>query len=249
VLDFCAKADNLKRHQYVSTCYVSGRYAGIFTEDDLDKNQPFNNFYEETKHLAEREVRARMGEIPTTIYRPSVVAGDAPTGATQKYDGPYFILRWLLKQPGNVALVPMVGDPTAVRFNVVPRDFVVDALTYLSGEEKSAGQCYALADPAPMTVEEIIGAMETATGKRLIRIPLTVDIAKAAIDYVPGVQKLLGIPSSAVDYFVHPTHYLTTNASRDLAGSGLSVPPFASYLDNMVAFVRANPTISSDAMI
>jgi dTDP-4-dehydrorhamnose reductase len=44
--------------QYLSTCYVSGRYAGPFSEDDLEVGAPFNNFYEETKHLAEADVRA-----------------------------------------------------------------------------------------------------------------------------------------------------------------------------------------------
>jgi thioester reductase-like protein len=80
---------DLRRLHYVSTCYVSGRWAGIFRETDLVKGQRFNNFYEETKYLAEVAVAAaRDNGLPTTIYRPSVVGGDSTTGATQKYDGP-----------------------------------------------------------------------------------------------------------------------------------------------------------------
>ena len=37
--------------------------------------------------------------LPATIYRPAIVVGDSTTGETQKYDGPYVILRWLLRQP------------------------------------------------------------------------------------------------------------------------------------------------------
>ncbi|MBX3251450.1 MAG: SDR family oxidoreductase, partial [Myxococcales bacterium] len=70
VVDFCERCPALERHHYVSTCYVSGRYAGIFREDDLQRGQRFNNFYEETKHLAEVEVRRSMERVPTTIYRP-----------------------------------------------------------------------------------------------------------------------------------------------------------------------------------
>jgi thioester reductase-like protein len=67
--------------QYFSTCYVSGRYAGPFSEDDLEVGAPFNNFYEETKHLAEADVRARIAAgLPATIYRPSIVVGDSRTG-------------------------------------------------------------------------------------------------------------------------------------------------------------------------
>ena len=249
VISFCRRCPDLRRHHYISTCYVSGRYAGPFGENDLDKDQHFNNHYEETKHLAEREVRESWGEIPTTIYRPSIVAGDAATGATQKYDGPYFVIRWLLRQPGPVALMPVVGDPNVVRLNVVPRDFVVDAIDHLAARDDNAGRCYQLADPNPMTIAEILTALSERTGKRLMRVPLTLDIAKAAIDHVPGVKRLLGFPAAAVDYFVHPTHYLTPNTERDLAGSGLSAPPFASYLDALIGFVKAHPEITSDAMV
>ena len=100
VLDFAQEARNLRRLHYVSTCYVSGRTAGVFTEHDLEKGQSFNNYYEETKYLAEVEVQQRMrAGLPTTIYRPAIVVGDSRTGATQKYDGPYFVIRWLLRQP------------------------------------------------------------------------------------------------------------------------------------------------------
>ncbi len=122
VVDFAEKASGLSRVQYVSTCYVSGRYAGAFKETDLDKGQRFNNFYEETKFLAEVEVQQRMkGGMPASIYRPSIVVGDSTTGETQKYDGPYFALQWLLRQPFRFAVMPVIGDPTAVRLNVVPR--------------------------------------------------------------------------------------------------------------------------------
>src|SRR5436190_17490184 len=61
VVDFAERCRSLRRFQYVSTCYVSGRYDGVFREDDLDAGQRFNNFYEETKFLAEVEVRKRTG--------------------------------------------------------------------------------------------------------------------------------------------------------------------------------------------
>src|SRR5688572_7934439 len=155
VLDLAGRAPRLERLHYVSTCYVSGRYEGVFTEDDLEQAHDFNNYYEETKQLAEVEVRRRMDRIPTTIYRPSVVVGDSATGATQKFDGPYFVIQWLMRQP-RIAVLPVVGRPSRYRFNCVPRDFVIRAMTYLSGLKDNAGVTYALADSAPMTVDETI---------------------------------------------------------------------------------------------
>ena len=249
VLAFCERCPLLRRHQYVSTCYVSGRYDGVFRESDLERGQPFNNFYEETKHLAEIEVRRQMHRIPTTIYRPSIVVGDSATGETQKYDGPYFAIRYVLRQKTPFVLMPLVADPNETRSNVVPRDFVVDAITHLSGVLKSTGKTYALADPSPLSMAELIDLMERETKKKLIRVRLPLALAKRAIDDVPGVGRFFGFPSESVDYFAHPTSYATENAQADLAGSGVSVPNFRTYFGKLVSYVRAHPDVPSNAMV
>jgi nucleoside-diphosphate-sugar epimerase len=249
MLDFAAGCPRLRRFQYVSTCYVSGRYAGAFGEEELEKGQAFNNFYEETKYLAEVEVRQRMRDgLPGTIYRPAVVVGDSNTGATQKYDGPYYVLQWLLRQP-RVAVMPVVGRSSEYQFNMVPRDFVVDAIAYLSGRPESLGRTYNLADPRPHTVERLVGDFARATRRTVLRVPLPLGVAKSAIDHVPGVYRLMRIPSNAVDYFVHPTRYDTTQASSDLAGGGIACPPVESYLERLVAFMREHPEVGSAAMV
>ena len=246
VLDFAERCRSLRRLHYVSTCYVSGRFPGVFREDDLDRGQAFNNYYEETKFLAEVEVRRRAG-LPATIYRPSVVVGDSVTGATQKFDGPYFVMQWLLRQP-RLAVLPVVGRPSRYRFNVVPRDFIVDALEALSGQVATSGKCFQLADPEPMTVDETIRAIARATGRTVVRVPMPLSVAKFAIDRVPGIYRLMRIPSAAVNYFVQPTLYDTTNAQRALAASGIRVPRFREYAPRLVEFVRAHPEIGSAAM-
>ena len=172
VLRFAEDCPGLRRHHYVSTCYVSGRYCGPFRESDLDVGQSFNNFYEETKFLAEVEVaESRSGGMPTSVYRPAVVVGDSITGETQKFDGPYFLLQWLLRQP-RWALVPVVGDPTMSRFNMVPSDFVIDAIEHLSGLDVSVGRTYQLADPRPLTVDQLLDEMCRATARRGVRVHL-----------------------------------------------------------------------------
>jgi thioester reductase-like protein len=249
VLAFADACSRLRRLHYVSTCFVSGRFHGTFTERDLERGQAFHNHYEETKYLAEVLVQERMrAGLPATIYRPSIVVGDSTTGATQKYDGPYYVIRWVLKQPG-VAVLPTVGDARAHRLNVVPRDFVVPAIAHLSGLERSTGRVYHIADPSPPTVDELLTAIARATRRRIVRVGLPLGLAKAAIDRVPGVQRLMGIPSAAIDYFIYPATFATDQAQADLEGSGLSVPPFVSYADRLVEFVRAHPEIGSEAMV
>ena len=246
MLDFAERCRALQHFHYVSTCYVSGSFPGVFREADLERGQTFNNYYEETKYLAEIDVRKRSG-VPWTIYRPSVIAGDSKTGATQKFDGPYFVMQWLERQP-RIALLPVIGRPSRYRFNVVPRDFMVDAIEHVSSRDDIAGKCYQLADPTPLTVDETINVIARATGRKVLRIPLTKALAKFAIERVPGVYRLMRIPSPAVDYFVHPTTYDTTNADAALLNSGISVPRLADYAANLVAFARAHPEIGSAAM-
>jgi thioester reductase-like protein len=248
MLAFAQRCPRLRRFQYVSTCYVSGRYPGVFREDMLEESQAFNNHYEETKYLAEVEVqRAARAGLPTTIYRPAVVVGDATTGVTQKYDGPYFAMQWLLRQP-SVALMPVVGDTRRTRFNSVPRDFVVGAIAYLSGRPETVGRVYQLADPEAPTVEEMLRDIAHVTHKTVIRIPLPLRLAKTMIRRVPGVYRLLRIPASAIDYFVLPTTYDTEHTERDLRGSGIRCPPFREYADRLVAFMRAHPDLGAKAM-
>jgi len=248
VLDLAERAPRLERLHYVSTCYVSGRYPGVFTEEDLEKGQSFNNYYEETKQLAEVDVRKRMPHLPITVYRPSVTVGDSVTGATQKFDGPYFVMQWLLRQP-RLAVLPVVGRPSQYTFNVVPRDFVIQAMTYLSGLTTNAGRTYALADPHPLTVDETIDTIAAATNRTVLRVPMTKGLAKGALQYVPGVYRLMRIPPAAVDYFVHPATYDTTNATTDLAAAGIVAPRLRDYAPKLVEFARAHPEIGSAAMV
>lgn len=249
VLDALAQCPNLTRMHYFSTCYVSGRYAGPFGEDDLEVGAPFNNYYEETKHLAEADVRSRMAAgMPATIYRPSIVVGDSATGETQKFDGPYFVMQWLLRQPHR-AILPVAGDPTMTRVNVVPRDFVIDAVGYLSGLSQSQGRTYHLADPRPLTVDEMTDVLARATGRDVTKVPLPRKLAKASLARVPGLYRLMRIPPETVDYFSHPTFYLTDHCRADLAGGPVvGPPPFTAYVDRLVEFMRNHPEVGSAAM-
>ena len=125
VLDLCAGADKLQRLNYVSTAYVAGLRTGAVYEHELMMGQEHKNHYESTKFQAEVWVRERMDRVPTTILRPAIVVGDSQTGETQKFDGPYYILRTI--QGTSRAPLPQFGRSGAP-FNVVPVDFIIDAI-------------------------------------------------------------------------------------------------------------------------
>jgi hypothetical protein len=56
------------------------------------------------------------------------------------------------------------------------------------------------------------------------------------------------IPSSVVDYFVHPTEYTNIEAVRDLQGTAVLPPHIDEYLPKLVDFVRRHPAITSEAV-
>ncbi|MFC7133431.1 MULTISPECIES: SDR family oxidoreductase [Salinibaculum] len=246
VLDFAQRAA-VDRLHYVSTCYVSGRHDGAFGPDDLDVGQSFNNHYEATKFEAEVAVQARMDDLPTTIYRPAIAVGDSETGATDKYDGLYYLLGLLDRQPG-IAVAPVQPPSRRYEFNAVPRDFVVDAIAHLSGRADTAGAVYQLCDPNPPTVRRLVDICGEAVGSRVVRVPVHARLGRRFVERVPGLERLLGVEPASFDYLAHPTRYVCPNTSRALAGAGIECPPLASYVDDLVAYMRANPSVTDAAM-
>jgi thioester reductase-like protein len=249
VLDFARSRTPLERLQYVSTCYVSGDYAGTFPEDELDLGQGFLNHYEATKFEAEVLVRRAMrAGMPATIYRPGIVVGDSRTGRTQKYDGPYFLATFLRRQPA-VAMVPAVGPKDDVHVGLVPRDYVIDAIDELSVSPKAIGRTYALTDPNPPTAREVVETFAEHLGKRVVWVPLPLTATRALVGHVPGMERVLGLPAESLDYFASPTTHATTNAVADLAGTGITCPPFSAYAGQLLDFMLAHPEVDSAAMV
>jgi thioester reductase-like protein len=246
VLSFIEGCSAFDWLHYVSTCYVSGRHPGVFTECDLSVGQRFNNYYEETKYLAEVDVQNRMKRgLSATIYRPSIVVGDSQTGETQKYDGPYGALRWVMSWKKR-APMSIVGDPRKYHINFAPRDFVVAALSRLSGMSQSRGKVYQLCDPQPPTVEEIYEIFSKVTGRQLLRIPAWAPLMKGILRLLPAAAS--HITPESIDYFTHPTEYTCENTLADLNGTGLSCPRFRDYAPVLVRFMLEHPEVSDKAM-
>lgn len=233
VLEFCRTLPSLRRLHYVSTCYVSGDATGIFREEDLDRGQGFKNHYEWSKFEAEKRVRAAMEAVPATVYRPSIVVGDSRTGETAKFDGPYHILESMKRLPPWSAFFK-IGAGTA-EVNLVPVDYLVEAMVSLGRGERGRGRTYQIADPAPLTVFEVERALAGALGRRFLYLPLPLAAANAFLS-VPPIRAALAIPKASLPYFVHPVHYDTRGVERDLEGSGLRCPRLTDYLPAMVRF-------------
>jgi len=245
VLAFLANAPGLRRLDYVSTAYVSGTAVGTYKETDLDVGQSFKNHYEETKFLA--EVAVRESGIPATVYRPGIVVGDSKTGVTAKFDGPYFALNAMSLLPSPGAFL-RIGDGSA-EVNLVPVDFVLEAIARLGAWDGAVGKTYHLTDPEPKTALGVAELLAKSIGKSFVYVPVPLPIARLAF-VLPRVSTWLGMPAETLDYFDHPVHYDSKQATRDLARFGIACPPFVSYVQRLVAFwKKKHSEITRGAMI
>lgn len=231
---------NLRRYNYISTCYVAGKRDDVIYENELEHDEGFRNYYEETKYFAEVEVEKLKATHPVTIYRPSVVCGDSKTGETAKYDGIYYVIKFLLKFPEVFRLVN-VGNKD-VRLNLVPVDFVVDAMVALAKDERAVGKTVAVADPKPLTTKEICDSIaESITNKKSVITPPP----KVVESFLksPFSPPLTGLPHSGVPYFFIPQTYDTEIADQLLPAHDVACPSFDEYVGNLVKFVEEHPKL------
>lgn len=230
----------LRRYSYVSTCYVAGKRDGRILENELDHDAGFRNFYEESKYLAEAEVEKLKDQVPVTVFRPSVVVGDSATGETAKYDGIYYLIQYLRKAPALLRLIN-VGNRN-VSLNLVPVDFVVDAMAILSEDERAIGKTVALADPSPLTTAELFDAIaESMTKKRSVLTPPPVLVERSLM--LPFSPPITGLPHYGVPYFFLSQTYDTAVADDLLREHGIRCPGFREYVGNLIRFVEKHPVL------
>jgi thioester reductase-like protein len=240
VVEVARSMPHLRQFHHVSTCYVAGKREGMILESELRHEAGYRNHYEESKYLAELEVESARNELPITIHRPAVVCGDSQTGETGKYDGVYFLIHYLLRWPKMLSVVN-IGNHE-VSLNLVPVDFVVDAMAALAFDERAIGKTLQLADPDPLTTNELFNSIARSIDGRHSRITAPTSWVYFFL-MLPPSPKITGLPHHAVPYFFVKQLYDTSEAQQLLAPHGIHCPSFESYVDKIVDFARRNPVI------
>jgi thioester reductase-like protein len=143
-------AGRLRRWGCLSTAYVCGRRSGTVFEEERDVGQDFHNPYEHVKLEAEIAMAAAGGRlgVDVRIFRPSVVVGTAPETAGGQPSNLFFAFLQML---AALARVPHAGNtrlrieaaPQA-RFNIVPVEYVAQAMVALAEYPDGAGKTFHL---------------------------------------------------------------------------------------------------------
>jgi thioester reductase-like protein len=238
---------------HVSSIAAAGLYDGVFREDMFEEAEDLDHPYFKTKHDSEGIVR-RECKRPYRIYRPGFVVGDSKTGYIDKIDGPYYFFKLLQKMREVLPpWVPMLGIEGG-RINIVPVDFVADALDYLAHKKGLDGKCFHLTDPDPHRIGEVLNIFARAGHAP----QMTMRINARMFGFIPApilyglgglapVQRIIravlkdfGIPKDVFQFINWPTRYDNREAAKALKGSGISVPELASYAPKLWDYWERN---------
>ena len=240
VVELARTLTHLRQFHHVSTCYVAGKREGVILETELRHDAGYRNYYEESKYLAELEVESAKKDLPVTIHRPAVVCGDSKTGETGKYDGVYYLIHYLLRWPSVLSMIN-IGNHE-VSLNLVPVNFVVDAMAALAFEERAIGKSLQLADPSPLSTYQLFNSIAKSIDGRRSKITAPAKWVRFFL-MLPPSPKITGLPHHAVPYFFVKQIYDTTQAQQMLAPHGIRCPPFETYVDRIVSFAEQNPSL------
>ncbi|HYD75013.1 SDR family oxidoreductase [Ramlibacter sp.] len=237
-----AKAIAAGHFHHVSSIAAAGLYEGVFREDMFEEAEGLDHPYFMTKHESEKIVRKEC-KVPWTVYRPAMVVGDSRTGEMDKIDGPYYVFK-LIQRMRQVLppWMPAVGLEGG-RVNIVPVDFVVDALDHISHKPQIDRRCFHLVDPVGYRVGDVLDIFARAAHAPKMNlfvnaallgfIPKSVKKGLMAVAPVRrirrAVMKDLGLPEDMLDFVNYPTRFDCRETLAALKGSGIACPNLKDY--------------------
>jgi NAD(P)-dependent dehydrogenase (short-subunit alcohol dehydrogenase family) len=247
LLALLRRADFDGRLHFVSSIAVAGDFTGTFTEAMFQEGQALPHAYHRSKFESEQLVRE--SGLDYRIYRPSSVVGDSKTGAIDRIDGVYFsfgaIKKLAYALPRWVRLpVPRIRG----RFNLVPVDYVADAMVHIALSDADA-RVFHLVDPNPPPFVKMADVLVDAAGGP--RLGPSIDIAKmpgvkktgALVAMLPSVRELrdaflsdLGLPSSGIGLMNLRVRFDDHQTQAALAGSGIRCPPLKAYAKSLFRY-------------
>ena len=237
-----AKAIGAKHFHHVSSIAAAGLYEGVFREDMFDEAENIDHPYFMTKHESEKIVRTEC-KVPWSVYRPALVVGDSRTGEMDKIDGPYYFFKLIQRMRQILPpWMPSVGLEGG-RINIVPVDFVVDALDHISHHKRASGQCFHLVDPMGYRVGDVLDILSRAAHAPKMNlfinaalmgfIPKSVKKGLMALAPVRRVYRAimqdLGLPEDMMNFVNYPTRFDCRDTLAALKGSGIECPNLKDY--------------------
>jgi thioester reductase-like protein len=237
----CHARGGLRRVSYISTAFVAGEHAGCFSEDDLDVGQRFRNAYEQSKFEAECLIARAHGQLPITIFRPSIIVGERDSGWTASFNVLYWPLRAFSR--GTYLALPARRDAPV---DVVPVDYVADAMFALSQAREAEGATFHLTAGTHVSRVGELVEMAAAFFKRPVPHLLEPSLYRRVVH--PLVLRAAGDERSRraltrselfFPYFAMQAGFDDRRTRVALRGAGIGTTPLPMYFDRLVQFALA----------
>ncbi|WP_048438201.1 SDR family oxidoreductase [Caenimonas sp. SL110] len=237
-----AKAIDAGHFHHVSSIAAAGLYEGVFREDMFEEAENYEHPYFLTKHESEKIVRKEC-KVPWTVYRPAMVVGDSQTGEMDKIDGPYYFFKLIQRMRQILPpWMPAVGLEGG-RVNIVPVDFVVNALDFLSHKTGIGKRCFHLVDPVGYRVGDVLDIFSRAAHAPRMNLFINAallgfipkGIKKGLMAVAPvrrirsAILKDLALPEDILTFVNYPTRFDSRDTAAALKGSGITVPNLKDY--------------------
>lgn len=237
-----ARAIDAGHFHHVSSIAAAGLYEGVFREDMFAEAENFEHPYFLTKHESEKIVREEC-KGPWTVYRPAMVVGDSQTGEMDKIDGPYYFFKLIQRMRQLLPpWMPAVGLEGG-RINIVPVDYVVDALDHISHQPEIAKRCFHLVDPVGYRVGDVLDIFSRAAHAPRMNVFVNAallgfiprSVKKGLLAIAPirrvrnAVMKDLGLPEDILQFVNYPTRFDSREAQALLKGTGIACPNLKDY--------------------
>jgi len=240
-----AAAGRLRKFEYVSTVGVAGKRPGALPEIWMDEPRAFHNTYEQAKAEAEEIVRSAIARegLPVTVHRPSMVIGDSRDGRIIHFQIFYFICEFLSGRK-TLGLYPDFGE---VRLDVIPVDWVAEAIVASSLDPETAGEIFHLCSGPELAprLEDLKATVRTAFKAHGLSVPPGIRLprrgfaalARLAARLAPVSQrKALATLPIYLDYLADRQGFDNAKYTAWLARRGMSSPRPEDYLPGMLDY-------------
>ncbi|HRH04269.1 MAG TPA: SDR family oxidoreductase [Burkholderiaceae bacterium] len=237
-----AKAIGAGHMHHVSSIAAAGLYEGVFREDMFEEAENYDHPYFRTKHESEKIVRKEC-KIPWSVYRPAMVVGDSQTGEMDKIDGPYYFFKLIQRMRQFLPpWMPAIGLEGG-RVNIVPVDFVVDALNHISHHHKVSGKCYHLVDPQGYRVGDVLDIFSKAAHAPKMNLFINAallgfipkSVKKGLMALAPvrrirsAIMKDLALPEDMLTFVNYPTRFDCRDTLAALKNTNIACPNLHDY--------------------
>jgi thioester reductase-like protein len=236
----------LRRWAHLSTAYVCGRRSGTVLEREGNVGQSFHNPYERVKLESEalmRRTGVRLG-VDFRVIRPSIVVGAAPTTTGGQPSNLFFafirMAAALVKLAKDGAISLRIAAAPQARFNIVPVEYVAEAIIVLAEHPAGEGETFHLVVSDAPAQHAILAMITQRIGLRGLTL---VDTRGRGLENPsPLERRVARLLAGYSEYLEQDLRFDDATARRLLTGCGVRRPTLsADLVQHFIDLALAGP--------